>query len=240
MQTLSSELLANTKRLRCTNITPSFSNQHGAQSLHIVLSKSGSLPQFIDLLRNCPQLQGLYLEVNMAQSIPDTWAFTHYQLHTLSLTGFALQWVIYAFSVGCHLPFLTRLVLIDINGSPSPWDISDISGEFSHVTHIEGQAVSASGIIAWLLALFEVATALRTTTLAGNAVAPVLKLLTSSPPTRVEELILHDSDADGTMLRDYLVAIEEHYGGSSRVKVVWNNCPNFASKYGEASGEICP
>ena len=240
VQTLSSELLVNTKRLRCTNITPSFSNQHGVQSLHIVLSKSGSLPQFIELLRNCPQLQELYLEINMAQSIPDTWAFTHHQLHTLSLTGLALQWVVYAFSVGCHLPLLTRLVLININGSPSPRDIYDISGEFSHVTHIEVQAVSAPGIIAWLLSLFEVATALRTTTLAGNAVAPVLKLLTSSPPTRVEELILHDSDADGTLLRDYLVAIEEHNGGTSGVKVMWNNCPNFAREYGEASGAIRP
>ena len=171
----------------------------------------------------------------MALSIPDMWAFTYYQLHTLSLTGLALQWVVYAFSVGCHLlPLLTRLVLIDINGYPSPSDISNNGGQFSRVTHIEVQAVSAPGIIAWLLSLFEVATVLRTTTLAGNAVAPVLKLLTSSPPTRVGELILHDSNADGTMLRDYLVAIEEHNGGTSGVKVVWNNCPNFASEYNMA------
>ena len=242
MQTLPSELLVNTKKLQCMEITPSFSNHPtGVQSLHIVLNKSGSLPQFNTLLQNCQQLQELCLEINTAQMIPDTFAFTHPQLHTLSLTSLALQWVISAFSAGCHLPLLARLVLIDINGSPSywtGWNISHISGKFSRVTHIEVQAISAPGIEAEFLSLFNVATALRTTTLASSAVAPMLKLLTSSPPTRIDELILHDSDADGTMLRDYLVAIEEYNGGISGMKVVWNNCPNFDSEYGKASGEL--
>ena len=239
MQTIPSELLVNTKKLRCMEITPSFSNHPtGVQSLHIVLNTSGSLPQFNNVLQNCQQLQELCVEINTAQLIPGTLAFTHPQLHTLSLTGLALQWVISAFSAGCHLPLLARLVLIDINGSPSPWNLSHNSGQFSRVTHIEIQAVSTPGVVAHFIFLFKAATALRTTTLAGSAVAPVLKSLTSSPPTRIEELIIHDSDADGTMLRDYLVAIEEHDGGISGMKVVWNNCPNFTNEHGKASGEI--
>ena len=239
LQTFPSELLVNTKKLRCTNLTPWFSNQPVTiQSLHIVLNEFRLLPQFINVLQNCQQLQELCLEINNARSSPATLAFTLPQLHTLSLTGFALRWVISAFSVGCRLPLLARLVLIDSNGSPSPSDISNNSGALSRVTHIEVQAVSAPAVVAHFLSLFKAATALRTTTLTGSAVAPVLSLLTLSPPMRIEEIIIHDSDADGTTLRDYLVAIEEHNGGISGVKVVWNNCPNFTSEYGKASGEI--
>jgi len=238
-QTLPPELLVNTKKLRCTEITPWFSdNLVGVQSLHIVLNKSGALPQFHTLLRNCPQLQELYLMVNVTQSITAASAFTHQQLHTLSLTGLALPWVIQAFSTGCCLPRLARLVLIDINGPLSAWTMSHSSSQFSHITHIEIQAMSTPNVIARFRPLFEVATALRTLTLAGGAVEPVLKLLTPPVPKRVEELLLRDSDADGTTLRDYLVAIELNGGGTSGVKVVWSNCPNFSGEYGKESGEL--
>ena len=239
MKTLSSELLVNTKKLRCVEITPSFGNHPTAvQSLHIVLNKSGSLPRFDHLLPKCQQLQELCLEINMAQSIPGTWDFTLPQLHTLSLTGLALPWVIFALNAGCRLPRLARLVLIDINGSPSPRNISSHSHRLSHITHIEVQAVSSPGVVADFRSLFDVPTALRTTTLAGNAVEPMMMLLSSSFVTRVEELILRDSDADGTTLRDYLAAIEGNGGGTSGMKVVWKDCPNFLGEYGQASGEL--
>ena len=62
------ELLVNTKKLRCTEITPSFSGRPaGVQSLHIVLRQSGA-PQFRELLEHCPKLQELYLEVFMVPS----------------------------------------------------------------------------------------------------------------------------------------------------------------------------
>ena len=234
-----SDSVVNTKRLRCTNITPWFSNPPaGVQSLHIVLSNSGSLPKFNDLLKNFPQLQELCLETNQAQSFPDAQAFTHQHLHTLSLTGLALPWVISAFRAGCCLPRLAHLVLIDINGSPSLWNISENSYLFSHVTHIEVQAVSSPDVIADFRSLFEVPTALRTTTLAGNAVEPMMMLLSSPVATRVEELILRGSDADGTTLRDYLAAIEGNGRVTSGMKVVWKDCPNFSGEYGQASGEL--
>ena len=165
-QTLPPELLVNSKKLRCTDITPWFSDDPvGVQNLHIVLNKSGALPQFHTLLQSCPRLQELYLEINVAQSIPGSSAFIHERLHTLSLTGIALPWVIAAFSAGCCLPRLARLVLIDINGLP-PSNISHSSGQLSHVTHIEVQAVSALNAFAEFRPLFEVATALRNLTLA--------------------------------------------------------------------------
>ena len=239
MQTLPPELLVNTKKLQCIDITPWFSNQPaGIQSLHIVLSKSGPFPLFNGLLENCPQLQELYLQINATQSISPSSAFTHQQLHTLSLTGLALPWVISAFSAGCCLPHLAHLVLTNINGFSPILNISETNGQLSHVTHIEVLGVSAPGVVTHFLSLFKAATALRTITLSGSAVVPVLKLLASPPPTRVEDIILHNSDADGTTLQDYFLAIKGHDGGISEVKVVWNNCPNFASKYGRVSGEI--
>ena len=239
VQSLRSELLVNTKKLRCTGVIPSLSNQPaGVQSLHIVLNKSGSLPEF-NIFQNCQQLQELSLEINVTQSFPFGSAFTHQRLHTLSLTMHALRWVLCAFSDGYRLPCLVRLVLIDINGTPSPWNISRSSDQFSHVTHIEVQAVSLPIAVAHIRPLFEVATALRTTTLVGNAVEPIMTSLSSSIATRVEELILCDSDADGTTLRDYLAAIVHNGGVTSGMKVVWKNCPNFSGDFGKASGELC-
>ena len=101
LQTLSSELLVSTKTLRCTNMTPWFNNQPtGIQSLHIVLNKFELISQFNEMLKNCQQLQELCVEINNAPSFPRTLAFTLPQLHTLSLTALALQWVVYSFSSG--------------------------------------------------------------------------------------------------------------------------------------------
>ena len=239
VQTLSSELLVNTKKLRCTNMTPWFNNQPASiQSLHIVLNQFGLLSQINSILKDCQQLQELCVEINNAQSISSTLAFTLPHLHTLSLTAFSIPWVVYSFYSGWRLPRLARLVLIDINGSPSAWNISDNSGQFSHVTHIEVQAVSDPSVVAEFRPLFEVSTALCTTTLAGNAVEPMMKLLTLPTAMRVEEIILRDSDADGTTLRDYLVAVSENGKGTSGMKVVWKDCPNFSDEYGQASGEL--
>ena len=239
LQTLPSELLVNTKKIQCTNITPFlYSPPARLQSLHIVLNKSGLLPYFNFIFQNCQPLQELCLEFNRVQSSHGTFAVTLPQLHTLSLTGFALEFVISAFSEGCNFPLLARLVLIDINGFPSPCDISDNRGQFSHVTHIEVQAVSKPSVVAEFRPLFEVSTALRSTTLAGNAVEPMMKLLTLPTAMRVEKIILRDSDADGTTLRDYLVAVSENGRGTSGMKVVWKDCPNFSGEYGQASGEL--
>ena len=237
LQTLSSELLVNTKKLRCTNMTPWFNNHPASiQSLHIVLNQFGLLSQFNNILKSCQQLQELCVEINNAQPIPSALAFTLPQLHTLSLTALAIPWAVYSFYSGWRLPRLARLVLIDINGSPSAgWNISDNSGQFSHVTHIEVQAVSDPSVVAEFRLLFEASTALCTTTLAGNAVEPMMKLLTLPAAMRVEEIILCDSDADGTTLRDYLVAVSEDTSG---MKVVWKDCPNFSGEYGKASGEL--
>ena len=54
---------------------------------------------------------------------------------------------------------------------------------------------------------------------------------------RVDELFLYNSNADGTTLREYLAAIERSKG-TSGMKVVWNDCPNFSSEYGGAFGEL--
>jgi hypothetical protein len=160
-------------------------------------------------------------------------AFTHQQLHTISLTSHTLPWLIYAFSVGCCLPRLAHLVLSDINGFSSTIHISQACGQFSRIPHIEVRSVSAPGVIAHFRPLFEVATALCTLTLAGSAVEPMLKLLASPTAKRVEEVILCDSDANGATLRDYLVAIERDGGGTTGIKVVWKNCPNFIGQYGK-------
>jgi hypothetical protein len=166
--------------------------------------------------------------------------FTHHKLHTLSLTMSALRWVIGAFTAGYRFPQMSRLVLTDIGGLNSTTyseNLHSISDQLSLLTHIEVQAASA-----WVGAspspLFLALTGLHTLTLVGSAVEPMLWMLTFSGPKRVQELRLSDSDTSGTMLRDYLAAIEKRGGGTSGVQVVWNNCPNFSGEYGGALGEL--
>jgi len=236
--TLPTELLANTKELRCEELTPRIKELVGVQSLHILLSRRGTLPSFHILLQNCPQLKDLHLKINVPDAFYSTSPFTHQRLHTISLTGFAFPWFTRALSSGVCLPRLARLVLTDINGLSSIRDISQTNGQLSHITHIEVQAVSAPGVLAHFRPLFEFTTALRTLTLAGGAVEPVLNLLASSVPKRVQELILCDSDANGTKLRGYLAAIEQDGGGTVGMEVVWKNCPNFLGEYGREFGEL--
>ena len=241
-RSLPTELLAKTKKLRCMEFTPQIGSAIGIQTLHVSNSKHGSLPSFQSLLENCPELKELHLEIKASlKSIDGTLSFTHQQLHTLFLTGMALPWLLSAFSVGCRLPRLTRFVLTDINGFDSAgnvWTTSSTEGQISHVTHIEVHAVSAPNVSTHFRPLFEAATALGTLTLSGSAVEPVLRLVTLSTPKRVGELLLCNSNADGTTLREYLAAIERDGRGTSGVKVAWNNCPNFSGEYGEASGEL--
>ena len=237
------ELLVNTKKLRCTELTPQIEFAVGIKTLHISLSRQGAFPDFHSLLQNCPQLEELHLEITTrlkfnASILP----FTHEQLHTLVLTGMALPWVVAAFSVGCRLPRLTRFVLTDINAFDSAMNMlttPPINNLISHVTHIEVQAVSAPRVVIYFRPLFEAATALGTLTLSGSAVEPMLKLLTRSAPKRVDELLFCNSNADGTTLRVYLAAIERDGGGTSGMKVAWDNCPNFSGEYGGAFGELC-
>jgi len=239
--TLPTELLANTKELRWEELTLQISESVGVQSLHIHFSRRRTLPSFHILLQNYPQLKDLHLEVNVRETFGGSSPFTHQQLHTLYLTAFALPWVIRAFSSGVCLPRLVRLVLTDINGltSVSIRDIPQTNGQLSHITHIEVQAVSAPGrLTLFRQLLFDLTTALRTLTLAGGAVEPILNLLASSVPKRVQELILCDSEANGTKLRNYLVAIEQDGGGTAGMEVVWKNCPRFSDEYGTAFGEL--
>jgi hypothetical protein len=244
MQVLPTQLLANTKMLRCTELTPWIDSAVGIQILRISHSKPGALlpsASFGNLLQNCPQLEELHLEnkayrVMTSHDIP----FTHQQLHTLSLTGIAIPWVIRAFTAGYRFPQMSRLVLTDIGGLNSTTysvNLRSISDQLSLLTHIEVQAASAS-VGASLYPLFRALTGLHTLTLVGSAVEPMLWMLTFSGLKRVQELRLSDSGASGTMLRDYLAAIEKRGGGTSGVQVVWNNCPNFSGEYGGALGEL--
>ena len=68
--------------------------------------------------------------------------------------------------------------------------------------------------------------ALGTLTLSGSAVGPVLKLMTLSAPKKVDKILLCNSNADGTTLREYLAAIERDGGGTSGMKVEWDNLWN--------------
>ena len=242
IQSLPAELLANTKQLRCTELMPQIGAAVGIKALHISLSKPVGLPPFESLLQNCPQLKELYLEFKIhLTAIASVLPFAHQQLHTLLFTGTALQWAIPALCVGCRLPRLTRLVLTDINGfdpARNSWTTSFNNGQIPHITHIEVQAVSAPSHLAHLRPLFEAATALGTLTLSDSAVEPVLRLLTLSVPKRVDELLLCNSNADGTALREYLAAIEMDGGGTSGMNVAWNDCPNFSGEYGGAFGEL--
>ena len=242
IQIIPTELLEDTKNLRCTGLTPRIDSAVGIKSLHISHSKQGSLPSLKSLLQNCPQLEELYLEFKMhPTALSSVVPFAHQQLNTLVFTGMALQWAVPALSVGCRLPRLTRLVLTDINGfdpARNTWTTSFNNGQISHITHIEVQAVSAPSVSTHFRPLFEAATALGTLTLFDSAVEPLLTLLTLSAAKRVDELLLCNSNADGTTLREYLAAIERNGGRTSGMKVVWNNCPNFSGEYGEASGEL--
>jgi hypothetical protein len=245
MQGLPTQLLANTKTLRCTEILPRIHSAVGIQILHISHSKPGPrLPStaFGILLQHCPQLEELHL-VNQAyrfMTSHDT-PFMHQQLHTLSVTGIAIPWVIGTFSAGNRFPQMSRLILTDIHGlntTTYSGILHSISDQLSLLTHIEVHAASEPSAVARLRPLFEASTALRTLTLVGSAMEPMLTMLTPSVPKRVQELRLSDSNANGTTLRDYLAAIERDGGGTSGMQVVWNNCPNFSGEYGGAFGEL--
>ena len=241
-QSLPTELLANTKKLRCTGLTPQITSAVGIEAMHISLSKQGTLPSFQNLLQNFPDLKELHFEFTFNPTvIHSTSPFTHQQLHTLSLTGITLPWVTNALIEGCRFPRLSCFVFTDINGLDPAWDSGTlhlISDQLSHITHIEVQAASEPNVVAHFLPLFDASTALRTLTLAGSAVEPMLRLMTFSPPKRVEELRSYNSNADGTTLRDYLAALEGDGGGTSGMKVAWNDCPGFSGEYGGAFGEL--
>jgi hypothetical protein len=242
---LPTQLLANTKALRCKGLTPWIVSVVGIQTLHISHSNSGPLlpfSAFRNLFRKCPQLEELHLE-NQAYPFMQSpiVPFTHQQLHTLFLTGTVLPWAIKAFTAGCRFPRLSRLVLTDINGLNSgsySWSLHLISDQLSLLTHIEVHVVSEPSVVAQLRPLFEASAALHTLTLVGSAVEPILRMLLLSAPKRVQKLSLSHSNANGTTLRDYLVAIEMDGGGTSGMQVVWNNCPNFSGEYGGAFGEF--
>ena len=242
-QVLPTELLASTKTLRCTDLTPQVNSAVGIQTLHISLSKSDTLPHFEGLLENFPELKELHLEMKVlltigSDNIPP---FTHQQLHTISLTGFALPWVSEALFAGCRFPRLSRFVLTDIDElAPAwgPYSLGLISDQLSHITHIEVHAVYELDDVAHFRLLFDASTALHTLTLAGGVVGPMLKLITLSAPKRVNKLFLYNSNADGTTLLEYLAAIEGDGGGVSGMEVTWNNCPNFSGEYGGAFGEL--
>jgi len=240
------QLLANTKTLRCMGLMPQIDSVVGIQTMHLSHSKPGQILHyhylvFRDLLQNCPRLEELHLEnQEYPLSNHEVFDFTHQQLHTLSFTGIVLPWVMKAFTG--HFPHLSRLVLTDINGLDSdgyswspPHSISD---QLSLLTHIEVRTASEPSVVPSLRPLFEASTALRTLTLAGSVVEPMLRMLMLSAPKRVQELRLSHSDANGTTLQDYLATITGDGGGTSGMQVVWNNCPNFSGEYGTAFGEL--
>jgi len=245
IQVLPTQLLANTKTLRCMGLVPRIDSAVRIQTLYISHSKPGApLPSSTlrDLLQNFPELEELHLE-NEAYLLLKigTFHFTHQQLNTLSFEGTALPWVIVAFRAGYRFPHMSRLVLTDTNGLSQPWyswRLHSISDQLSLFTHIEVHAASDPSVVAFLRPLFEASTALHTLTLVGSAVEPMFRMLMLSAPKRVQELRLSDSDANGTTLRDYLAAIEGGGGGTSGMQVVWNNCPNFSGEYGGAFGEL--
>ena len=242
MQVLPTPLLANTKTLRCTGLTPQIDAAVGIQTLHISLWKPGAvLPsmEFGRLLQNCPQLKELRLEHQVFPPMQSPIApFTHRQLHTLSLMVTLLPWVIQAFTAGCRFPHLSRLVLANVNGNNLASNLHSISDQLSLLTHIEVHAVSEPSFVVSLRPLFDASTGLRTLTLVGSAVEPMLRLMTLSAPKRVQKLRLSHSSANGAALRDYLAAIEGDGGGTSGMQVAWNSCPNFSGEYGRAFGEL--
>jgi len=238
------QLLANTKTLRCMGLTPGVGSAIGIQTLHLSQSKAGEILNsqvFRDLLQNCPQLEELHLENQIyPHGNRHVFPFTHQQLHTLSFTGIVLPWLMKAFTG--RFPHLSHLVLTNINGFCSAgysWSPPhSIKHQLSLLTHIEVHTASEPSLVASLRPLFDASTALRTLTLVGSAVEPVLSLLTLSAPKRVQELRLSHSDVNGTTLREYLAVIAGDGGGTSGMQVVWNNCPNFSGEYGRAFGEL--
>jgi hypothetical protein len=244
VQVLPTQLLANTKTLRCTGLTPWIDSAVGIQILRISHSDPRALlpsTSFGNLLQNCPQLEELHLENEAYQlmtshDIP----FTHQQLHTLSLTGVAIPWVIGAFTAGYRFPQMSRLIFTDIGGLNSTTyseNLHSISDQLSLLVHIEVHAASAS-VGTSLCPLFRTLTGLHTLTLVGSAVGPMLGFLTISAPNSVQKLRLSHSNANGTTLRDYLEATERDGRGTSGMQVVWNNCPNFLDEYGGLFGEL--
>ena len=243
-QVIPMQLLANTKTLRCIGLRPCIESAVGIQIVQISHSEPRaclSPATFRDLLQKCPQLEELHLENQLYPfANREVFAFTHQQLHTLSFTGIVLSWLMKAFTG--RFPHLSRLVLTNIHGRNSggyswspPHSISD---QLSLLTHIEVHTVSEPSVVASLRPLFEASTALRTLTLVGSAVEPILSLLTLPASKRVQELKLSHSDANGTTLRDYLAAIERDGGGTSGMQVVWNNCLNFSGEYRRAFGGL--
>jgi len=243
-QVFPAQLLANTRTLRYTGLMLRIDSAVGVQTLHLTHMKpAGFLYAGVlrDLLQDCPQLGELHLENQVYPlSNQQVFDFTHQQLHTLSFMGIVLPWVMKAFTG--RFPRLSRLVLTDINGYCSAgysWSPPDsINYQLSLLTHIEVHTASEPSVVPSLRPLFDASTALRTLTLVGSAVEPVLSLLTLSAPKRVQELRLSHSSADGTTLRDYLTAIESDGGGTSGMQVVWNNCLYFSGEYGSVFGEL--
>ena len=133
IQVLPTQLLADTKTLRCTGLTPRIDAAVGIQTLHISHRKPGALlpsTEFRNLLQNCPQLGELRLENQVySPTQSPVFPFTHQQLHTLSLTATLLPWVIQAFTAGCRFPHLSRLVLTDVTGHNSASNIHSISDQ---------------------------------------------------------------------------------------------------------------
>ena len=241
MQVLPTQLLANTKTLRCMGLMPWIDSAVGIQTLHISHSTSGTFLLFRYFLQNCPQLEELHLGYASYSKISNVTPFTHQQLHTISLKGILLPSFISAFETGWRFPRLSRLVLTDMNGLDPAWysriprASSDLLSQF---TDIEVHALSELGVVAHCRPLFEASTALCTLTLVDSAVEPILGLLMQSAPKRVEKIRACNSSANGTTLRDYLAAIERDGGGTLGMKVVWDNCPNFSGEYGGAYGEL--
>jgi hypothetical protein len=202
IQEIPTQVLANTGTLRCTDLVPWIDSDVGIKILRISLSKCSVRllsETFLDFLDNCPQLEELHMENEAYPLLNNTiFPFEHEQLHTLSLKGIALPRVIGAFSAGCSLPRLSRLILTDINGlSPAwySWRPCSTNDQFSRFTHIEVHAASEPSVVAHFRPLFEASTALRTLILVGSAVEPMLTMLMLSTPKGVQELRLSDSNA---------------------------------------------
>jgi len=120
-QVLPTQLLASTRTLQCTGLTPRIDSAVGIQTLHLSHSKPVQILNYhalLGLLQNCPQLEELHLE-NQLYPLGNhhVFSYTHQQLHTLSFTRIVLPWVMKAFTG--HFPHLSHLVLTDINGLDS-------------------------------------------------------------------------------------------------------------------------
>ena len=243
-QVLHTQLLANTKMLLCTGLTPRIDSAVGIRTLRIFHNRPGawlSSIAFRDLLQNCPEMEELQLgngvyRPTQSPIVP----FTHQRLHSLFLSVDLLPWVIQAFTAGCRFPRLSRLVLTlnKYNEHNSASNLHSISDQLSRLIYIGVHAALHFSDVAFLRPLFEASTGLRYLALVGSAVEPMLRMLMLPAPKRVQGLRLGDSDANGTTLRDYLAAIESEGGGTSGMQVVWSDCPNFSGEYGGAFGVL--